>query len=186
LQGTISQYASQPIHIAGEFWSSVLWDVRNALGQSSDGKYKADKIVWDAVDLSVSAETYYGFITAMAKAADAYAEANGDNATELRKSMFNVFAQRGFLASTSLDGTLPGPGTGISQAGGTASSSNTIVTKKTSRSGGICGVVASKSQQGDKISILFFLLTALLPLAFTHRALMLQRLIGFRRLSRFP
>jgi hypothetical protein len=187
LRGTISQYISQPIHVAGEFWSSVLWDVRSALGQSSDGKYKADKIIWDAIDLSVSAETYYGFVSAMAKAADAYAEANNDSAIELRKAMFSVFAERGFLASTSLDGTLPGPGNGISQSGGSALASSTIVTKKTSRSGGICGVVAHNSKNGNTVSILFLAIGLLFPLAFTSRSMAtaMAKRLGCRRPSQF-
>jgi hypothetical protein len=169
ITGSIATYRNQGVHKAGEFWSSTLWEVRTTLGTNSSGRYKADKIVWDAIDLSVGSETYYGFISAMAKAAEAYASANGDDATALRKAIFKVFANRGFLASESLDGSLPAPGAGIAASSG-ASETTTVTTTRTSRSGGVCGVVAGRTQTSTPWgAVLLFFAVGVVPFAFTRR-----------------
>ncbi len=179
VSGTIKNFVGQPVHIAGEFWSTVLWDVRTALGVGKNGKYKTDKIVWDAIDLAVSAETYYGFIGAMAKATDAYASVNGDNAVELRKAMFKVFSDRGFLASTSADGTLPSAGLYVSTSQGVPLT--TATAKKTS-SKGICGSVANNNSAANWASIVLIVMTSMLPYALSGKKIHTEKI----KISRFP
>lgn len=159
LTGSISTYYNRSVHQAGEFWSSTLWDVRTQMGTASSGAYHADKIIWDAVDLAISSETYYGFIAAMAKSTDAYAAARGENAVTLKNTMFAVFAARGFINAPDGTGNLPSATQYISVAKPAAP-----VAKTSSKSKGICGAIGNNNSQTTWWISAFFILIAITPL----------------------
>lgn len=110
-KGTLDQYqpASTPPHLAGEFWSSVLWDIRTELGPWEGVLYKFDKILWHAVDLMRSDETYYGAISAISQSAQSFAETMGEDPISLKEVIYQNFYLRGFIQEPQGDGALPKP-----------------------------------------------------------------------------
>ena len=108
--GTLAEYpptSNTPPHIAGEFWSTVLWDIRASLGPWRNGYFKLDKIAYHAIDLMRSNETYYGAIAALLRSAEIFASAYGDDAVTLKEKILAEFYRRGFIAKPKGDGTLP-------------------------------------------------------------------------------
>jgi hypothetical protein len=108
--GTLADFpptSATPPHIAGEFWSTVLWDVRKNLGSWEKGYYKFDKIMYHALDLMRANETYYGAIAAMLRAAELFASVSGDDPVTLKEGILSPFYKRGFIKAPSGDGSLP-------------------------------------------------------------------------------
>lgn len=160
LTGPVSQYAGGQVHRVGEYWSSVLWEIRASLGQNNKGAWRADRIVWDSIDYLKSKSGFYDAIAAIAKATEIYATANSENATELKEKIYTIFYNRAFISEPKGNGELPSPTNNIvnSLTGSTASSSGN---KSTTSSGGICGVVsageASAQSSAVATAILFIL-----------------------------
>jgi hypothetical protein len=160
--GKIANYVNASIHKKGEFMSSVLWDVREALGDWKNGYYKADKIIWDALDLCTESETFYGFIGAMAKATDAFAAAHGDNAADLRQKIFTVFYDRGFIQKPTSPMTLPKATSYISGTSGSGSSKSGS-SKRSSESSGWCSVASEGGATSPWLNLLLLLSAMALP-----------------------
>jgi hypothetical protein len=186
-RGTLQEFPpeSTPAHLSGEFWSSVLWDVRVQLGPWVDDRYKFDKILWHAIDLMRSNETYYGAITAMSQSAQSFAETVGEDPILLKEKIFNVFHARGFLSEPQDDGTLPPPSELLASSNPSLSSSGLADNKRASsaspgkksseRSGGgfglSCAVGAHSAppQPLDLGTLLLLASVLLAPFAMTAR-----------------
>lgn len=150
IKGTVNNFMRAPAHKAGEFWSSALWDVREALGDWKDGFYKADKIIWDSIGLLKEDARYYDAIASIGKSAEGFAKATGDDPVALKEKIFRIFAERGFLEMPDGSGNLPAASSVLYAAGGITSvapsqdtSTNVTADKEKSGPFGWCGVVAS-------------------------------------------
>ncbi len=175
-RGTLSEYppATTPPHTAGEFWSTVLWDIRESMGEWKDGFYKFDKIMWHAIDLMAKNESYYGAINALAGATDTFALAAGDDAVKLKETMFAHFYQRGFINAPEGDGALPSATVTLSSStppAGLSSSSETPTqepTRSSSKKSGLFGLSCTVGQHGGQsrdIGLLLLVLLLFAPLA---------------------
>lgn len=156
--GTLKSYslATTPPHKAGEFWSTVLWDIRSTMGPWTDSFHKMDKIVWHAIDYMKSNEGYYGAIAAMARAAEDFAAATGDDAILLKEQIFGHFHARGFLQTPSGDGVLPKASSLVNQtaltpqSAGEGSGASATKSRSSSRRGffGLSCTIAQTPHQG--------------------------------------
>lgn len=186
MEGVISQYYNVSlgrvgeVHIIGQFLSSVLWDLRAQLGifkvsSAPNGRsYVADKVIWDSIDLLTQAETFYGFIAALGKSAEAFAIANGMEPIALKRVVYSVFAARGFISEPDSAGTLPAPTvyiTGGDSSTNTAAAYNPPIsqasTSSSSKNKSWCGVIAGNHQHDNALrfaSSLAFLLAMFAPL----------------------
>lgn len=170
VQGNISEYITANAHIAGQFFSSTLWDVRAALGTWQEGVEKSDKIIWDAVDYVPYNSSYYQFIAAMAKTTDNFAAANGGDAVSLKEKMFNVFHSRGFLEAPTGNGVLP-------KASSTIASTTLKKSSKSKESSSwwqFCGAISSDAEKRGASWVA--LLIMLLPLGAVHSVKTMKRI----------
>jgi hypothetical protein len=190
--GTLADYppsSSTPPHTAGEFWSTVLWDIRTSMGSWRDGFHKFDKIVYHAIDLMLPNETYYGAIAAMSRSAEIFAAATGDDPVALKETIFRAFHKRGFVAAPSGNGSMPQPSSLLLQATKSAavpetaaqspSTSSRKASKKTSIFGMSCAVGSqhkSSSPIIDLGTLTLLLFAGLLPFASLRRRLDLRPL----------
>ena len=152
--GEVKNFLRSSAHRAGEFWSSVLWELRGELGVWKDGIYKSDKIVWDSIDFLKENAKYYDAIDAMVQSANNFATQTGADPVGLKESMYRVFYKRGFLESPKGDGTLPGPSEALLTAKETPlaqeqAGNNAEVTKKKSKFS-LCGTLAVKGESSVK------------------------------------
>ncbi len=176
--GTLADYpptSSTPPHAAGEFWSTVLWDIRTSLGPWQNGYFKFDKIVYHAIDLMRSNETYYGAIAALLRSAEIFASSYGDDPVLLKEKILAEFHKRGFVQQPRGDGSLP-PATALLAASTTptsvsATNDTTSVTssskKKNSSFLGIACSVAGSSRGHGTADLGTLLLLVLLGAALT-------------------
>jgi hypothetical protein len=105
--GPVDPYVRQPAHIAGEYMSSVLWEIREELGPWKSGYHVFDKIVWEAIDLFKEDAVYYDVIAAIARSAEQFAKEEKRSAVALKEQIFKVFHARGFLEAPTGKGELP-------------------------------------------------------------------------------
>lgn len=159
-EGVLSDYKQKPAHLLGEYWSSVLWELRLALGVGKDGVHRMDRIAWDSVDFLKQKTSLYEAVGAIAKAAEIYAITNQEDVIELKEKIFQIFFVREFIAKPMGNGVLP---TSIQDKfpldGGK---------KQTSNSNGMCGVVAGFSET-QPLSIYWLFLAGLCcPLLARH------------------
>lgn len=196
-KGTLDQYppASTPPHLAGEFWSSVLWDIRMQIGPWVDEFHKFDKILWHAVDLMRNDETYYGAISAISRSAQSFAETVGEDPVGLKKIIFQNFYLRGFIQAPQGDGTLPAASqlltTSSPAAPGLSGSSSTPQAKKkpTNDESGVFGLscaigtrhAASPLDLGTLLVLAALFLAPLLARVRTGEAVALARQRSRRR-----
>jgi hypothetical protein len=104
--GKVDPYVNAKAHIAGEFWSSVMWELRQNLGPWKDGFFIFDKIVWESIDLFKEDAGYYDVISALARSAELFAASEGRSATDIKEAMFAVFYARGYIEEPTGNGIL--------------------------------------------------------------------------------
>lgn len=154
LTGPVSQYAGGQVHRVGEYWSSVLWEMRESLGQNSKGVWRADRIVWDSIDYLKAKSGFYDAIAAIGKATEIYASANNENPTELKEKIYTIFYNRAFITAPKGNGELPSATSNISNSlTSGSSSSSSSGSKSTKSSGGVCGVVSAGEVGGQSSAI---------------------------------
>lgn len=192
-EGTLADYpptSATPPHTAGEFWSTVLWDIRGSLGSWQGNFAKFDKIVYHALDLMQPNETYYGAINALARSADIFALSTGDDAVSLKEKIFAQFFKRGFLEKPNGNGTVPPasalllastPSTGLANEAKTSSSgSNSGSRSKKSSFLGISCMVGTElhgAAHADLGTLLLLLSLLCMPLLqLRHRSRVPKRL----------
>jgi hypothetical protein len=144
--GTVDPYVGAKPHVAGEFWSSTLWEVRKAMGPWKNGFYVFDKIVWESIDLLKQDANYYDFISALSRATEQFAKSENRPVAPLRNTLFNIFHKRGFLLAPGANGALPGAAPALSETNYSAPLPPETTVSATSEEGDTpwyqCGVVA--------------------------------------------
>ncbi len=102
--GTISEfYSRKDIHLAGEFWSTCLWDIRKILGTWKGDIKEFDKIVWDSIDYLPVDAGYLQAVLAIIRSTENFAKQNNLDANNLKSKIIDSFKKRGFFADGAPD-----------------------------------------------------------------------------------
>lgn len=111
LTGSIADYIKlDDIHRIGEYWSSLLWNLRGQLGPWKNGFAVFDKIVWDSIDFLPANAGFYQAMAALVKSSEVFALAEGRDKASLRKPIIDSFRAAGFFAEgETLPNGLPPP-----------------------------------------------------------------------------
>ena len=194
VSGNVNNFLKAPPHIAGQFWSSVLWETRGAVGawDGHEGVHKFDKIAWDAIDLLKENANYYDAIGALGKSAENFANANGENASDLKTKIYTVFFDRGFVDKPDGSGNLPAQAAAVAAVsgatGGTtpdgSASASTSTSNSSKSKSWFCGVVAAPQSNASTTSWVGLMLLALglvLPLAWTRLSALSEHTLQSQR-----
>lgn len=172
LAGPVKNYFSVPAHRAGQYVSSVLWELRSAIA-TTDDPGRADKIIWDSIDLVPAAAQYYDMVKGVAQAAQVYALLRNQDPVALKEAIYKVFYERGFIKTPQGNGDLPEASAELAAVSGSGSGASgidantpSVVENKQTKKKGWCGVVAGTQGQAEGN---FGWLVLLLPLALALR-----------------
>lgn len=171
--GNVKNYLRSSPHKAGEYWSSVLVQVKDALGNWNSELKIADKVIWDSVDLLKENAGYYDAIAAMTRSLESFSSSNQLDAIALKEKMFTVFFENGFIDKPTGNGVLPKKSAlllGESESSSSSSSSSssesgTDTVRKKKSTFSLCGVVGYTDVHFGYHNLIWLALGILFPLA---------------------
>ena len=149
-------------HAVGEFWSAILWEMRQALGKNGSGEFKMDRIVWDSIDLLKSDGGLIDGVSSILESAKRYGERYGEDPLALQKVVQDIFVKYEFGGYNSNGEFYPTDAV----TGGSSTSEPGPTTSKKKRWG--CGVLHFEQRNiekeaGPRSSFLFTFVILTLP-----------------------